>query len=76
MPKISIIVSDDTYCRLSGSDESISNIVQKAPQYYWKKTTHKKKITNTIILLLPMEKTKTEIPELCNKLSKEYIAGW
>ena len=35
-----------------------------------------KKITNTIILPLPMEKTKTEIPKLCNKLSKEYIAGW
>ena len=43
MPKISIIISDDTYWRLSGSDESISNIVQKALQYYWKKTTHKKK---------------------------------
>jgi len=42
MPKISIIISDDTYWRLSGSDESISNIVQKALQYYWKKTTQKK----------------------------------
>ena len=42
MPKISIIISDETYWRLSGSDESISNIVQKALQYYWKKTTHKK----------------------------------
>jgi len=55
MPKISIIVSDITYWKLLGSGESISNIVQKALQDYWKKTTHRKEITNTTTLLKPRE---------------------
>lgn len=41
MPKITITVSDYNYWKLNGTGESVSIVIQKALQHYWK--TNKKR---------------------------------
>ena len=43
MPKISVNISDYTYWKLLGSGESISHVIQKALNDYWKEIKHRKK---------------------------------
>jgi hypothetical protein len=43
MPKISIRISDYNYWKINGTGESISTVIQKALQQYWKTNKKKKK---------------------------------
>ena len=52
MPKISIVISDYNYWKLLGQGDSISRIIQKALQDYWKENQTSKKNNNITTTLL------------------------